>query len=306
MAEAPWHVLGAGSVGTLWACRLARAGLPVRVLWHDTARLARYQEGPGLRLIEAGVEQAFALPGEVPATAQPIARLLVTCKAYDAASAVAAVRHRLVSNTQVVALQNGLGSQQAVIAALPHAQVILASTTEGAFRRADGAVVSAGQGVTWLGGLGKQCAPAWLSELAQAGIPHQWTPDILARLWRKLAINCAINPLTVLHDCRNGVLVEHAEAVAGLCQELTLLLQGVGQPGAAVALLAEVQQVISATARNYSSMYQDVAAGRRTEIQYLIGHACAEAERCSVPVPRLDALRQALIARLRDKGLPTQ
>ncbi len=26
----PWHVLGAGSLGTLWATRLARAGLPVQ------------------------------------------------------------------------------------------------------------------------------------------------------------------------------------------------------------------------------------------------------------------------------------
>lgn len=27
-----WHILGAGSLGTLWATRLARAGLPVRLI----------------------------------------------------------------------------------------------------------------------------------------------------------------------------------------------------------------------------------------------------------------------------------
>ncbi len=36
-----WHVLGAGSLGTLWATRLARAGVPVRLILRDAARLAR-------------------------------------------------------------------------------------------------------------------------------------------------------------------------------------------------------------------------------------------------------------------------
>ena len=35
-----WHILGAGSLGTLWATRLARAGLPVKLILRDAARLA--------------------------------------------------------------------------------------------------------------------------------------------------------------------------------------------------------------------------------------------------------------------------
>lgn len=56
--------------------------------------------------------------------------------------------------------------------------------------------------------------PAWLADLRQAGIAHDWSLDILSRLWRKLALNCAINPLTVLHDCRNG---ETARAPSAAC-----------------------------------------------------------------------------------------
>ena len=37
----PWHVLGAGSLGTLWATRLARAGLPVRLIVRDAERFQR-------------------------------------------------------------------------------------------------------------------------------------------------------------------------------------------------------------------------------------------------------------------------
>ena len=39
------------------------------------------------------------------------------------------------------------------------------------------------------------------------------------------------------------------------------------------------ERVIQATAANYSSMYQDVANQRRTEISYLLGYACQAAAR---------------------------
>ena len=38
-----WHILGAGSLGSLWAARLGRAGLPVRLILRDRQRLRRYQ-----------------------------------------------------------------------------------------------------------------------------------------------------------------------------------------------------------------------------------------------------------------------
>ena len=57
--------------------------------------------------------------------------------------------------------------------------------------------------------------------------------DILSRLWRKLALNCAINPLTVLHDCRNGGLSEHHCEVATLCAELAELRGARGAPPSA-------------------------------------------------------------------------
>ena len=156
----------------------------------------------------------------------------------------------------------------------------------------------------WLGDPDDPRPPAWLDELQRAGIAHQWSTDILARLWRKLALNCAINPLTVLHDCRNGGLSEHPAEVAILCTELTELLQRCGQPAAADNLHEEVQRVIHATAANYSSMHQDVALGRRTEISYLLGYACAAAQRHGLQLPHLQHVQQRLLEHLQARGLP--
>ena len=300
-----WHVLGAGSLGTLWAARLARAGLPVRLILRDHRRLASYQTANGLTLVEQGVAHTYPVVGETSDSPGPIHRLLVACKAYDAQEAVAQLEHRLVSDAELILLQNGLGSQDAVAAQLPQARCIFASSTEGAFRESDWRVVFAGHGYTWLGDARHPTPPLWLDDLQAAGIPHEWSTDILTRLWRKLALNCAINPLTVLYQCRNGELQAHQCEVATLCAELADLLECCGQPAAAEDLHSEVERVIQATAANYSSMYQDVASARRTEISYLLGYACQAAARHQLSLPHLQQLQARLVRQLSARGLPS-
>ena len=300
-----WHVLGAGSLGTLWAARLARAGLPVRLILRDQARLQAYQAAGGLTLVEHGQACVQAIAAETLDAPTPIKRLLVACKAYDAAQAVAHLAPRLSADAELILLQNGLGSQDAVAAQVPQARCIFASSTEGAFRDGDWRVVFAGHGYTWLGDVSHPVAPPWLDDLTHSGIPHEWSADILTRLWRKLALNCAINPLTVLHDCRNGGLQQHQCEVATLCAELGELLECCGQPAAAQDLQQEVERVIQATAANYSSMHQDVASQRRTEISYLLGYACKVATRHQLTLPHLFQLQQRLIELLQQRGLPS-
>ena len=93
--------------------------------------------------------------------------------------------------------------------------------------------------------------------------------------------------------------------MATLCAELTELLECCGQPAAAEALHSEVERVVHATAANYSSMYQDVANARRTEISYLLGYACLAAARHQLVLPHLQQLQARLIDHLRARGLAT-
>lgn len=299
-----WHVLGAGSLGSLWAVRLFRAGVPVQLILRDEGRLASYHQAGALTLVENGQASRYPIQAHSLADDTPVQRLLLACKAYDAASAVEGVAHRLAPGAEVILLQNGLGSQDQVVERLPGRRCLFASSTEGAFRDGDWRVVFAGQGHTWLGDPLDATPPSWLSDLQQSAIAHTWSPDILSRLWRKLALNCAINPLTVLHGCRNGELTAHRAEVDGLCAELTVLLRGCGQTAAADDLQGDVWRVIDATAANYSSMYQDVAGGRRTEVAYLLGYACAAGSRAGLQLPRLQAVQQRLLAHLDARQLP--
>jgi len=300
-----WHVLGAGSLGGLWAARLFRGGEPVRLILRDRTRLAQYRAGGGLHLTEGDTTSLYPLPAEAPEAGNPIRRLILACKSYDAEEAIASVAARLEPDAEILLLQNGLGSQDAVAARVPRARCLRASTTEGAFRETDFHVVAAGAGQTWIGDqLGTQAPPPWLDTLTALGFTLRWTDDIDARLWRKLAINCAINPLTVLHRCRNGELRQHASEIADLCSELAALLEAMGLAPAAQGLHQEVEAVIAATANNRSSMLQDVERGQRTEVSYLLGHALPIAQRLRLPVPQLESLYQRLQTRLGERGLP--
>lgn len=107
---------------------------------------------------------------------------------------MARLASRLAEGAELVLLQNGLGSQDEVAEQVPRARCIFASSTEGAFREDDWRVRFAGQGFNWLGDPANPTMPHWYDELAEAAIPAEWTVDINTRLWRKLALNCAINP----------------------------------------------------------------------------------------------------------------
>ena len=299
-----WHILGAGSLGCLWAARLARAGEPVQLLLRDRQRLAQYRAGTGVGLREGDNFSRFPIAADTLDGNQPIQRLLLACKAYDAEEAAASVAPRLTPTAEILLLQNGLGSQQAVAERLPRARCIAVSSTEGAYLEAPFSVVWAGRGQNWLGD-GSAAAPAWLSALDNAEIPQQWTAQIDARLWKKLALNCAINPLTVLHQCRNGQLAQQRETLAVLCTELAALLTRNQLRTTADELLGDVLQVIKATAANYSSMYQDVQQNRRTEIAYLLGYAVQNARAHHLHCPALEQLHQQLHNALMQRGLPT-
>ena len=93
-----WHVLGAGSLGSLWATRLARANLPVRLILRNADRLAAYQaNGSCVTLVENDIAHAYPVEAQTADHRQPIERLLVACKAYEAEQAVAQLAPRLTA-----------------------------------------------------------------------------------------------------------------------------------------------------------------------------------------------------------------
>ena len=104
----------------------------------------------------------------------------------------------------------------------------------------------------------------------------------------KLCINSAINALTAVHGCRNGELLSNpalGRELDLLCTEISQLCRARGMPEMARSIADDVKEVAAATAANRSSMAQDVAAGRETEIDFINGYLCQIARRAGVAVP---------------------
>jgi 2-dehydropantoate 2-reductase len=294
--EQPWHILGAGAIGSLWGAYGCRAGRDIKLIFRNNTQLHDYQNRGGISL-SCGDQHALipvAACSSETLTA-PIRQLLICTKAQQTLSALSAIKEFITEGATLVLLQNGLGVAEQIQSTFPKAQLVQASTTEGAYRPEAFSVVHAGRGETLMGS--SHANPEQLASLAKslsfAPLIVKKSDNIDAILWRKLAINCAINPLTVIHHCRNGELLNKPEAllhIRAIVDEILHLSRVLDKEQGLENLYQQILDVAQATAENRSSMHQDVAAGRETEVDAITGHLCQLAAQQGVSLPVNEAL----------------
>lgn len=288
-----WHILGPGAIGSLFAWHLAEAGLHVRLLTRNPGETARL-----ITLEHQGRQHTRAFHTDTSST--PLRRLLVTVKAHQTEAALQRIAYRITPDTLLLFLQNGMGAWQVAERLFPDSPCIVGTTTEGAWRAADSHVVHAGRGETWLGSLQPRWQPQatdtvqqWQDTLFQP----RFDPHIQHRLWHKLAINCAINPLTVIYDCRNGDLLGKPTALAqmkSICAEVQAVMEAVLGVQVSLPVLDLACEVARKTGANQSSMLQDYRRGQATEIDYITGFLVHEARRLGISTPENSAVLQAV------------
>ena len=297
-----WYILGAGAIGSLWACYAFKQGLPTTLLLRSEERLSQFQIAGGILATLSGSAELLPLKAEsCEKNGAPIQQLLLTTKAADSLPAITSINHRLVYGATVVLLQNGLGVREELQELRPDLHYYQAVTTEGAYRPAPFQLVHAGRGHTLLGGNTNACALA--THLSVGPLTVTADANIHKALWRKLAINCAINPLTALYRCRNGELLDNPQALQQLhtvVDEILNLGQHLRPANIFEGLREHVLDVVASTALNRSSMLQDIEAGRRSEIQYITGYLCDQAQQHGVHMP----LNQQLLTQV--QALPSQ
>lgn len=291
-----WYVLGAGAIGSLFACKLELAGIEACLIGRNKS------EEQSITLISAEQEQQVAIPrctlADLPD--QTVDKLLITTKAPQAVTAWMQARPCLADNAAVVLMHNGMGIAEQIRARDPAVALYMGTTTEAAHFGAKGELVHVGLGDTYVGGMGQAQAPEWFWDLANSGERFGWEADIEASLWRKLMINCAINPLTAVHGCRNGELVtnpHYRAEVKALGEELAEITIARGYPEFAPELTDFAFAVARSSSNNRSSMMLDVRSGRTSEIEYITGYLVAEALRLGVPCPINKQLLEQVRAR---------
>lgn len=273
-------VFGAGSLGSLVGGLLADA--------HDVTLVGR---APHTEVVEReGLEITGAFERVVSVTArtdvpEDADLAVVTVKSSDTAEAARELASMDLSS--VLSLQNGMGNEQRLADTLD-CPVLAGTCTYGARLRDPGVVECTGRGELTLGAWNGGTAPV----AEQVGAAFDSTAlnvtvsaTMPRRLWEKLAVNAGINAVTALARIPNGDIVNGpAEWVArAATREAARTARDHGIDLAIEETVETTLAVAESTARNSSSMLQDVEAGSLTEIDAINGYVVENAER-AVPV----------------------
>ena len=275
-------VYGAGALGSLVGGLLARE--------HDVTLVGR---DPHVRRIRAdglridGALDAHVSPRALTDGTHRAADLaLVTTKAYDtdaAARALATGEYETVCS-----LQNGL-TEERLVAALD-ATVLAGTASYGARLVEPGRVTCTGVGEVVVGALSGGPSPAAArvgAAFDAAGIEATVADDMPVRRFEKLAVNAGINGPSALARTENGPTLDGpaGDASREAARETARVARAVGVGLSDERAVDAVERVADDTAANRSSMREDLANERRTEVDAIYGVVVDRADRHGVAVP---------------------
>ena len=281
-------VVGPGAMGCLFAARLAKSGVQTVLVDYKADRAARLQKS-GIT-IETNSDVFTAKPAVSVGIPDHVGIIIVLTKAYS-------LKHlQFPAEGSVLTLQNGLGNVETLCAKVGSARVLAGVTCEAATLVSEGRVKHVAAGITSLGSWTSCPVKQTVDVLQKAGFEVEVTDAPGQKIWEKVAVSAAVNPLTALLGVSNGKLLE--------LKEPRQLMRDIVVETAKVAategyrfnysLLEKAEEICRQTAENLSSMLQDVRAGKRTEIDAISGEILRRAQVASLPTPRTRVVWQLI------------
>lgn len=291
-------VMGAGAVGCYYGGMLARAG-------HEVVLIARPQhvqavEARGLRLETQSFDEQVRVFASTDASAVQGADLVLFCvKSTDTQSAALAMKPSLAKGALVLSLQNGVENAETLRGLLEQevAAAVVYVATEMA---GPGHVRHHGRGELVIEPTSQGASLA--STLAAAGVPVETSDNVRGALWAKLILNCAYNALSAITQLPYGRLVrgEGVEAVMRDVVSECLAVasaDGVNVPG---DIALAVRRIAETMPGQTSSTAQDLARGKRSEIDHLNGLIVRRGDALGIAVPA-NRLLHSLVRLIEDK-----
>ena len=295
-------ILGAGAMGCLFAALLSRANT-VRLADPNLKKLAVLKE-KGVTVLEPDGSSFTAYPGlRTPedASGRPPELLLIFVKSSAEREALAAVRPSLGPDTLLLTLQNGMGHEKAMEEAAARSRILLGATQHNASLQSVGVVRHGGAGYTQIGALegAPEKAEAVAAAFRAAGIETTVRSDVRAAIWRKLFMNASASALTGVFRCPLGEVAENPH-IWTLCQKL--IGEAVAVAGAEghvfdpEEITEEIRSHLLRSAGGITSVYADLAAGRRTEADAITGAVAALGRQLGVGVPVSETVTEIIHA----------
>jgi len=288
-----YTIIGPGAIGTFLACRLHQAGYRVLLVDHRPERARRLGK-KGLTLLEEEEARTCAVPVSCSLADAGADTVFVVCvKAHAFPGLLARHGERLGHGKGVVVVQNGMAWPEACGDRLPPEAYGGGIAYFGVTLAGEGEVRLAGRGPLFLGPVHSPSSVQWstiAADFRRAGMDAEALSSsrFMEAAWRKLLVNIAINPLTVLFDCANGELLDggkREELLEDVVREGAMVARACGVRITKEEAVEKAKDTCRKTARNISSMLQDVRRSRPTEIDALTGSLLRYAAQHDIPVP---------------------
>lgn len=292
-------VMGAGAVGCYYGGMLARAGHSVVLIGRPQHVEAVRREG--LLLDTLSFREQVPMDASTEVDAVKDAKLILFCvKSTDTESAGAAMRPHLAPDAFVLSLQNGVDNAARLKATLGRevAPAVVYVATEMA---GPGHVKHHGRGELVIATTDRSQEIA--SMLAAAGIPTQISDNVIGALWAKLILNCAYNALSAVSQLPYGRVVQGVGVEAVMRDTVNECLavavaSGVTVPG---DMWEVVQRLAPSMPTQFSSTAQDLARGKRSEIDHLNGFVLRRGELLGIATP-VNRVLHTLVKLLEDRA----
>ena len=318
MAFEKLAIFGAGAIGSVLGAYLARAGRDITLIdmWgaHVDA-MARH----GLKVTAPDEEFTVKVKAvhlaEVCGLRETFDAVLLAVKSYDSAWAARCIAPHLKAAGVLVSAQNGV-NEEILAPVLGYTRIIGCVVTLGAGLYEPGHVTRTSASTRpslTLGepsGLVTSRLRDLVTALAPVG-PTRATANLWGERWAKLIVNSMANPIAGITGLGSAELRANPEAfpiiVRIACEALTVAeAQGVqvepvgGIPGQSYldagrgVGLQELRDKLIEGGRSLGagrpSLAQDVAKGRRTEVDALNGYVAQKGQEVGVPTPMNEAV----------------
>ena len=298
-------VFGAGSIGAYVGAALIAGGADVVLIARPRSCERYAREGIAISDLEGRrdhIDAARIHCSADPAALADAGLILVTVKSADTAAAAQALAAHARRDALVLSLQNGIGNADTLRAALPGMTVLGGMVPFNVVQTADGRFHRGTEGQ-----LMAEASPAlaaWLPAFTAAKLHLSERSDFAAVQWGKLLLNLnnAVNALSGLPLKAELSQRDYRRCLALLMEEALRALAASGITPAQIGGVAPrrlptmlrlpdwiYRRIASASLKidpeARSSMWEDLQAGRRTEVDYLNGAVARLAERAGLDAP---------------------
>ncbi len=271
-------IVGGGAVGGIIAYYLYRGGIKdIDVYYASTASVEAVRRNKGITVIIDNNKYLVPVTPYSSLTPNGIYDVVINCvKSHQVKTTINLLKKIIDSKTVIVMLQNGFGGQELVYEKISCERTVFGAVYFGAYRRDRHIVELRGPGPLFIG-REKGLYPDMLeiaTKLKRGGCDAKVTSKIMFYRWLKLGVNSVINPLTAIARAPNRIVLtpEGLALASRILDEVVLAAEKHGVSLDKNRLLRLVKRIAESTSENYSSMAQDILAGRRTEIDYINGY----------------------------------